>query len=208
MCAGSFIALEMCNQIKEARESVGRLILLDPPAAPPTIKDERAQAKAKRSEARQWPGLVKARLWSLFNNDRHIKRFSRTAKRQQKMRRMRDNLPTRLAEMHWILPEQRPYSDETLANVAEQLRLALDAHVPRPYSGKAAILLNSTKVNKVLGESTFWQTHVGGIDHQVCGTDHHEVFRVKMIETARFVSRSLRQEESGNTSTAEKKQAK
>jgi thioesterase domain-containing protein/acyl carrier protein len=208
MCAGSFIALEMCNQIKEAREGVARLILLDPPAAPPTIKDERAQAKAKRSEARPWHSLFKTRLWNFFNNDRHIKGISRTAKRRQKMRRIRDTLPTHLAEMHWILPEQRPYSDEALANVAEQLRLGLDAHVPRRYSGKAAILMNSTKVNKILGKSTFWQTHLGGIDHQVCGTDHHEVFRVQIMETARFVSRSLRQEESGNPSTPEKKQAK
>ena len=40
----------MCNQIEEAGDAVARLILPDPPTAPPTIKDERAKAKAMRSE--------------------------------------------------------------------------------------------------------------------------------------------------------------
>jgi acyl carrier protein len=51
MCAGSFIALEMCSQSEEAGATIERLILLDPPAMPPKMKDERAEAKAKRSEA-------------------------------------------------------------------------------------------------------------------------------------------------------------
>jgi len=35
MCAGSFIALEMCHQLEAAGETIGRLILLDPTPAPP-----------------------------------------------------------------------------------------------------------------------------------------------------------------------------
>jgi thioesterase domain-containing protein/acyl carrier protein len=204
MCAGSFIALEMCNQIEEAGDAVARLILLDPPVSPPAIRDERAEAKAERSEAKQRASAVRPRLWKFFgasNGDRETKEIRRTVKRREKMQRIRDSIRTRLEAVNWILSEQRPYSDETLAKVAEQLRVALDAHVPRPYSGKAAILVNSTKAHKILGDSTFWQSHLGGIEHQVSGSNHHEVFRDQIMETARFVSRSLRPAKSGGAST-------
>lgn len=196
LCAGSFIALEMCNQIEEMGGAVARLILLDPPAAPPAIRDKRADAKAKRSEARQRAIAVLRRPWKWFgvsDDDRGTKEAKRTLKRREKMQRLRDTMGTRLEEVHWIEIEQRPYSEETLANVAEQLRAALDAHVPRPYSGTAAILVNSTKAHKLLGDAAFWQTHLGGIEHEICGTSHHEVFRDQIMEAARFVSRSLGQ---------------
>ena len=137
---------------------------------------------------------------------------TRALKRREKMQRIPDKARTLLdwleKELDWVLPAQRPCSVEALAKVAEQLRAALDAHVPRPYSGKAAILVNSTKAHKILGDSAFWQSHLGGIEHQVCGTSHHEVFRDQIMETARFVSRSLRPAKSGGASIPEKKQAK
>jgi thioesterase domain-containing protein/acyl carrier protein len=189
MCAGSFIALEMCNQIEEAGDSVARLVLLDPPAMPPTLKDDRAEAKVKRSEARR--RAVMPRVWRFLGESRETKEIKRTAKRREKMMRIRDTIRTRLDELHWISTQEGPYSDEALAKVAEQLRIALDAHVPRHYSGKAAILVNSTKAHKILDRAGFWRSHLGAIEQYVCGADHHEVFRGRLMETARFVTRSL-----------------
>jgi thioesterase domain-containing protein/acyl carrier protein len=210
LCAGSFIALEMCNQIEEMGDAVARLILLDPPAAPPAIRDRRADAKAKRSEARQRAIAVLRQPWKLFgadNDDRGTKETKRALKRRDKMQRIRETMGTRLEELHWLESEQRPYSEQTLANVAEQLRAALDAHVPRPYSGTAAILVNSTKAHKLLGDAAFWQRHLGGIEHEICGNSHHEVFRDQIMETARFVSRFLKPAKSGGASRPEDKQA-
>jgi hypothetical protein len=80
---------------------------------------------------------------------------------------------------------------ETQTKIAEQLRTALNEHVPRPYSGRATILVNSSKAHKIVGPSTFWQEHLAGFDHQICGDSHHELFRDKLKDTARFVSRNL-----------------
>jgi thioesterase domain-containing protein len=63
LCAGSFIALEMCHRLQEAGESVARLILLDPPSAPPKVKDQRAMT-AKRSRA----GNTVQRVLALFGS--------------------------------------------------------------------------------------------------------------------------------------------
>ena len=48
MCAGAFIALEMCNQLVEAGQAVARLVLLDPDTMPPVWKEQRARPGAKR----------------------------------------------------------------------------------------------------------------------------------------------------------------
>lgn len=210
LCAGSFIALEMCIQIEEMGDAVAHLILLDPPAAPPVIKDERAGAKSKRSAAHERALEVLRRPWKLFEvgeDDRGTEETKRTLKRREKMRRLRDTMGARLEEVYWIESEQRPYSEETLANVAEQLRAALDVHVPRPYSGTAAILVNSTKAHKLLGDAAFWQSHLGGIEHEICGTSHHEVFRDQIMEAARFVSRSLKAVKLGGPPRPEDTQA-
>ena len=113
---------------------------------------------------------------------------------------------TRLKKLNWISCEERPYSEEALAKVAEKLRMALNAHVPRPFSGSAAILVNSTKANKILDRTSFWRSHLGTIEHYVCGADHHDVFRKRLMETARFVSGSLDPAKSCGTATTPKKQ--
>ena len=52
MCARSSIALEMCHRLVEAVEPVGRLILLDPPSAPPRIKDQRGPKAEEAAKSR------------------------------------------------------------------------------------------------------------------------------------------------------------
>jgi hypothetical protein len=93
--------------------------------------------------------------------------------------------------MQQDLPGAKPYDLETQTKIAEQLRTALNRHVPRPYSGSAAILVNSSKAHKIVGPDTFWQKHLGGIQHEICGSSHQDLFRSQLIETAHFVSRNL-----------------
>ena len=146
MCSGAFIALEMCNQIKESGEEIGRLILLDPDTMPPAWKDQRAKAGSKSR--------------------------NRTAL---------DRIP----------PERRVHVTDAMIKVVEDLREAVCNYVPRPYGGKAAVLVNARKLPKVVGAKTFWQSHLGGMEHEVGGTDHDELFYAKLTDTARFVQKVL-----------------
>jgi hypothetical protein len=193
----------MCNQIEEAGQSIARLILLDPPAMPPTMKDKRAEAKAKNAKWRAVPPGLR-RFFGMGSHRREAKEIERKESQRDKLVRIRDTMATRLEKLHWISREERPYSEEALANVAEKLRIALNAHVPRPFSGKAAILINSTKAHKILDRASFWRSHLGSMEHYVCGTDHHDVFRNRLMETARFVSGSLEPDRSCGTTTATK----
>ena len=146
MCAGAFIALEMCNQIEDAGERVGHLILLDPDTMPPTWKEQRAR-----------PG----------SNPR--------------VKTALDRIP----------PERRTHVTEPMLKVVQELHEAVRRYVPRPYSGTAAVLVNARKVHKILEKSAFWQSHLGGMEHQVFDVDHDELFRAKLTETAWFVRNTL-----------------
>jgi len=146
MCAGAFIALEMCNQIEDGGETIGRLILLDPNTMPPAWKEQRARPGTKPR--------VKTAL---------------------------DRIP----------PERRAHVTESMIKVVQELHEAIRKYVPRPYSGKAAVLVNSKKVGKMHGKSAFWQGHLGDMECQVGGANHEEVFHTNLAETARFVRDAL-----------------
>ena len=146
MCSGAFIALEMCNQIEESGEKIGRLILLDPDTMPPAWKKQRAKAGSKMR--------------------------SRTAL---------DRIP----------PERRVHVTDAMIKVVEDLREAVCNYVPQPFAGRASVLVNAKKLPKVVGADTFWQSHLGGMDHDVGGMDHDELFYAKLADTARFVHRAL-----------------
>jgi thioesterase domain-containing protein/acyl carrier protein len=207
MCAGSFIALEMCNQLVEAGHPVAHLVLLDPPASPPAIKDKLAEIKEKRGGKDLQPRarLAIPRMLNLFggSKDNRVGENKRALNRRDKMHRIIGNIRRRVEQMESVSPEQVPYAIETRAKVVEQLRAAFSKHLPRPYPGKAAMLFNSSKANKMIGDSTFWPSHLGGIEYQVCGADHQEVFGARLMETARFVSRSLEAGQSEGASISE-----
>ena len=75
-----------------------------------------------------------------------------------------------------IPPERRVHVTDAMLRVVEDLREAVCNYVPRPYAGKAAVLVNAKKLPKVVGAETFWQSHLGGMEHEVGGTDHDELF--------------------------------
>jgi thioesterase domain-containing protein/acyl carrier protein len=144
MCAGSFIALEMCNQLKASGEEVKHLILLDPDTMPPAWKEQRQGAKLR----------------------------NRTAL---------DRIP----------PERRVHVTDAMIKVVEDLREAVCNYLPKPYAGRAAVLVNAKKLPKVIGAKTFWQSHLGGMDHEAGGADHEELFYARLANTAHFVQKAL-----------------
>jgi thioesterase domain-containing protein/acyl carrier protein len=193
MCAGSFIALEMCHRIGQAGDSIGRLILLDPPSAPPAIKDQRAQ-KAKEGGIRSRAGNAVQRALELFGanrDDRATDEIAPLPKHHDKAQNVGLTVKTLIDVLEEVSPGEQHYEVEAQTRVAEHLRMALNRHVPRPYPGKAAILVNSSKARKIIGPATFWRKYLGGIHHEICGSSHQELFRDKLMETARFVSRNL-----------------
>jgi thioesterase domain-containing protein/acyl carrier protein len=196
MCAGSFIALEMCNQLTEAGEVVAHLVLLDPPVAPPAIKQMLAEIKAKRIETETSRG---SRIFSRLSGRYGRRKLGaeRALKRGAKMQRIVERIRQRVAQTEPDSPEQAAYAVETRARVVEALKVALDEHVPRPYLGQAAMLVSSAKATKMVGDSAFWPSHLGGLEYEICDADHQEVFRSKLMVTARFVSRALAGDKSG-----------
>ena len=52
MCSGCFIALEMCELLEKAGESVRRLILLDPTSVPPVMKPAAIPALKEKKKAK------------------------------------------------------------------------------------------------------------------------------------------------------------
>jgi thioesterase domain-containing protein/acyl carrier protein len=204
MCAGSFIALEMCNQLNEAGEVVARLVLLDPPVAPPAIKQMLAEIKGKRIKTE---GLRRSssfsRIFSRLGGSNRPRKLGaeRALKRGAKMQRIVEHIRSRVERMEPDSPEQAAYAVETRARVVEALKVALDEHVPRPYLGQAAMLVSSAKANKMVGDSAFWPNHLGGLEYEICDGDHQELFRAKLKVTARFVSRALADARSGGTQT-------
>jgi len=144
MCAGAFIALEMCHQLEEAGETIGHLILLDPDTMPPAWKEQRQGAKLR-------------------------------------VRTALDRIP----------PERRNHVTEPMLKVAHELHEAVRRYEPRPYSGTATLLVNAKKVRKIMEKSAFWQSHLGGMEYQAFDTDHDDLFRGKLTETAWFVRTAL-----------------
>ena len=180
MCAGSFIALEMCNRLQEAGQTVARLILLDPPPSPPKITEKGKTEKGweeKRLKSRR-----KFRKRNIGDQDQF----------EQALRlRIQGKIQRQLDQVDGVSSEEHSYAAEAMLQVAEQLRGALGKYVPRPYSGKATVLITSKRVHGIIGESAFWRNHLGSLEHQVCGSKHNDLFGARLAETARFVRRSL-----------------
>jgi thioesterase domain-containing protein/acyl carrier protein len=111
MCAGSFIALEMCNQLTEAGQAIARLILLDPPPAPPALFDRypAGQAAHKRYIL-EWVKDSVAKVRPVFGSwfgagDPFEKELRKRAKKQ-----FDQEAALRARELDWGLLEGEAYS--------------------------------------------------------------------------------------------------
>ena len=154
MCAGSFIALEMCHQLENAGETIGRLILLDPTPAPPQEKPQNREGKEKAREA--W---IRFGAWRVALGLLQLVEAGRGGGKQldpEKMTRkkaelQRKKVEARVEQMNDITPDQHSYTAERMFKVSQQLRAALYKHTPRPYPGSGRLLVCSARAERGSG---------------------------------------------------------
>jgi thioesterase domain-containing protein/acyl carrier protein len=222
MCAGSFIALEMCNQLAGAGQTIARLILLDPPPAPQalTARYPTVQVAGKlRVFGRVKDSLANLRrmigFW-LGRDDPFEKELRKRAKQQSeqdatlrareldwglpeggtytasKMRKFKRRIvQVQTGEIDWTNPELRSYSPDAMLEASLRLYEALKTYVPRPYAGKAVMLVRSSHAPDVVGERSFWRDHLDSMECREERASHKELFAVRIGETARFVRDAL-----------------
>jgi thioesterase domain-containing protein/acyl carrier protein len=196
MCAGSFIALEMCNQLADSGQSVARLILLDPSPAPRALArrypnrnkwSHRFQAKGNSG----WGRYIMRRIrwaWTGASDsfEQEMKTRAKMLKRKEAIRQRREG------QTDGASPEERSYSSEKMLAASQQLYEALNTYVPRPYAGKAAVLVRTNRsLREIIGKRTFWRDHLSEIDCHHSDASHHDMFNTHIIETACFVKCAL-----------------
>jgi len=202
ICAGSFIAVEMCRQLEMAGETVGRLILLDPTPAPPinkpAVKPPRQISRMKilRRRIARLVGLVPGE-----KPDRDLPPDlapgELTARKSQNQR---ERLKERVEKMDDLAEDERSYTEERLFRVSQQFRAALYRHLPTPYSGKATLVVCAQRENIVFARNAFWPNHLGSVERKILGKTHKDVFTDGLAETASFVKEALN--EAGTTARA------
>jgi thioesterase domain-containing protein/acyl carrier protein len=192
MCAGSFIALEMCNQLVDNEESVAGLVLLDPSPAP------RALAKlypnrdkwGQRFQAKQglsWSQYLFRRFLWAWNGKPDP--FEEELKTRAKMLKRKTRIRKRLqGEQSSAPPQEQSYSADKMLLASQQLYRALNSYVPRPYAGRAAILVRAQRpLNEIAGKRAFWRNYLGEIDCRHSEGSHQELFDVYIRDTGHFV---------------------
>jgi thioesterase domain-containing protein/acyl carrier protein len=192
MCAGSFIALEMCIQLSDSGQSVARLILLDPSPAPRALAG-RYPNRNKWSQPFQakgdsgWITYLWRRIRWTWNGgpdpfQKEMKTRAKMLKRKESIRRRRDG------EISAVSPEERAYSSETMLAASQQLYEALNAYVPRNYVGRADILVRSNRpLAEIVGKKAFWRAYLGEIECRHSTASHHDLFEEHIRDTGCYV---------------------
>lgn len=195
MCAGSFIAVEMCDQLENAGQAVRRLILLDPTSVPPAkrpvaIAELREKKRAKRAN-RSLAGKLVAFLRRADLDDEEEDDYDPWEMPPKKEEDLRQRIQQRVEQMNDIAPEQRSFTEERMFKMSQQFRAALYTHMPRPYPGKAILLVSALRAKDTLAEEGFWTNNLGSFEYQVLGKKHKDLFQDKLAETATFVRDAL-----------------
>ncbi len=196
ICAGSFIAVEMCKHLEEAGHTIGCLILLDPTPMPPRIKPPIKVKQKKQRAAKKASTLsLAARIVGLFRRDGKGEAttvdLDPAKMPQKKMELHRDMIERRVEQMEEVPPDQRSYTAERILKISLQFRAALYHHQPRPYSGGATLLVSSIRAEETLADTAFWPNNLGSMQYTVLGSNHSDVFNESLEETARFVRDTL-----------------
>jgi hypothetical protein len=77
---------------------------------------------------------------------------------------------------------------------SQRLYEALNTYVPRPYAGKAAVLVRINRpLTEIVGKRAFWRDHLSDIDCRHSNASHHDLFDTHIVDTARFVKGVLEQ---------------
>jgi thioesterase domain-containing protein/acyl carrier protein len=192
MCAGSFIALEMCNQLADNGQSVARLILLDPSPTPRALAkkypnrnkwSQRFQAKGSSG----WGRYLLRRIRWAWNGtpdpfEQELKKRAKMLKRKESIRQRREG------QAGTASPEERSYSPEKVLSASQQLYEALNTYVPRPYAGTAAILVRANRpLAEIVGRRAFWRDYLGEIDCRHSNASHQDLFEAHIMDTGHFV---------------------
>ena len=194
MCAGSFIAVEMCEQLEAAGEAVRRLILLDPTSVPPAQKPVAIEELRTKRRAKRAHRSLAARILDLLRpapSDEEDEDYDPWEMPPKRLEHFRQRIQERVQQMGDIPPEQRSFTEERMFKMSQQFRAALYTHVPRPYPGKAIMLVTETRRKETLAATAFWPTHLGSMQVSVLGNKHKDLFDDKLEETARFVRDAL-----------------
>jgi thioesterase domain-containing protein/acyl carrier protein len=196
ICAGSFIAVEMCKHLERAGQSIGRLILLDPTPMPPRSKTSPIKEKLKKQRAKKASKLkLGARILGFFAGEEKTggstEDLDPAEMPQKKIEIHRDMIERRVGEIENVPQNERSYTAERIFKISLQFRAALYNHVPRPYSGRAALLVSSSRAQETLADTAFWPNNLGSMQYKVLGADHSDVFNENLEETARFVRDTL-----------------
>jgi len=196
ICAGSFIAVEMCKHLEQAGQSIGRLILLDPTPMPPRIKPPMKMKQKKQRAAKKASKLgLAARIAGLLRGagkgDVRAEELDPAKMPQKKLDEHRDMIERRVEQMEEVPPHQRSYTAERMLKISLQFRAALYHHAPRPYSGSATLLVSSIRAEETLAATAFWPNNLSSMQYTVLGSNHNDVFNESLEETARFVRDTL-----------------
>jgi thioesterase domain-containing protein len=196
MCAGAFIALEMCNQLVESGQAVAGLVLLDPPPVLLTVMEkERIKRLARKQHGHAVSFLASflrtGRYKKAINYEKAIKDLELGHVPEPVKARLRKKIERHLNSMKSVPAAQRSQTAERMFKASVQLRAALYKHVPRRYSGNAALLVNSASAQELFEDAAFWPSHLSAIQYEVLGSEHKDLFHEQLSETARFVKKAL-----------------
>jgi thioesterase domain-containing protein/acyl carrier protein len=198
MCAGSFIAIEMCRRLEQAGETVRRLILIDPSSVPPSMKPSAIQAlKEKKRAKRAAKQTFGKRLLAMFGaaeeqDDEKIVNENPWDMTPSNREDLRQRIQQRVEQMTDVAPENRSFTEERMFKISEQLRTALYTHVPRAYAGSAIVLASGERAKETLADTAFWPNNLGSMQCEVLGDKHKDLFEGKLAETGSFVKNALR----------------
>jgi thioesterase domain-containing protein/acyl carrier protein len=196
MCSGCFIALEMCEQLEKAGETVRRLVLLDPTPVPPVMKPAAIPAlkekkRAKQASKRKLSARIRDLLRGSDEAEEETEELAPWAMPPKKTDDLRQRIQQRVEEMKDVPPDQRSYTEERMYKMAQQFRAALYTHVPRHYAGSAIMLVSAMRAKETLAKNAFWPNNLGSVQTEVLGSKHKDLFEDYLPETARFVSKAL-----------------
>jgi thioesterase domain-containing protein/acyl carrier protein len=196
MCAGSFIAVEMCVQLEKAGETVRRLLLLDPSSVPPSMKPSAIQAlkekkRAKRASRQGLGGRIVAWLKGAEAGGETAAEETPWEMTPNNKEELQQRIQQRVEQMTDLPPEKRSFTAERMFKISEQLRTALYTYVPRAYPGKAVLLVSGERAKNTLAEKAFWPNNLGSMQCEVLGDKHKDLFEEKLAETGRFVKNVL-----------------
>lgn len=195
MCSGSFIAVEMCEQLEQAGQAVRRLILLDPTAVPPVMKPAAIETLREKKRAKRAKRKLGARILDLLRgpsgDDELEEDYDPWEMPPKRREELRQRIEQRVAQMTDIPSEQRSFTAERMFRMSQQFRAALYTYVPRPYPGDAILLVSAIRGKETLADDAFWPNNLGSMRYEVLGSKHKDLFEEKLTETAQFVRDAL-----------------